>query len=86
MTDYSRDDRRKRSGLLACSERDWRHHSANGVIHREKKRQWPDAGIARVTRGGACKHTNGDGDHSPYIVATFAFFLIFNGDEKTQHF
>jgi hypothetical protein len=40
----------------------------------------------RVTRGGACKHTNGDGDHSPYIVATFAFFLIFNGNEKTQHF
>jgi hypothetical protein len=43
-------------------------------------------GMYRVTRGGACKHTNGDGDHSPYIVATFAFFLIFNGNERTQHF
>jgi len=50
--DNSRDDRRKRSGLfragLASSFRERR-------LHREKKRQWPDAGIARVTRGGLVK-------------------------------
>jgi hypothetical protein len=53
----------------ACSERD-------GVIG-PRKRQWPDAGIARVTRGGLVFLPNCDSRHIYHIGDYNLFFSIF---------
>ena len=55
----------------ACLERDV------GVLNRAEKRQWPDAGISRVTRGGLVYIPYCVGDHILQILVTLTFFLFF---------